>query len=240
MNAIHDKRGLLDVPQVREALGAEAVPLAERRHLGLRYFRSGNRFAILLALHEPFDEGGACSLAGLCWCEENLLQHLVAFERRVGEVLCKHGLFQMHDVFAATRRGADEDHAPEDRGAVLHHLLRDHATEREAEHVADLEPEPVEERESVRRHAGDGFGHDAAGATHAGAFKQNDFASRRERIGDGGVPIVEGSSEMLQAQQRKAGTCAEAPIGVSLAFNGNELRRCGDVACFGRHAHCPR
>ena len=35
----------------------------------------------------------------------------------------------VHDVLAASRRGPNEDHPPENRRPVLHHLERDHPTE---------------------------------------------------------------------------------------------------------------
>jgi hypothetical protein len=143
----------------------------------------------------------------------------------------KTWLFQMHDVLAAPWRGADEDDPTEDRCAILSHLLRDHAAQRVAKDIACFEAKCVEERQSVRGHAGDGLGDLAARTADAGALEQDDFPSLCKRIGDGGIPVVERSCKVLQAQQRKPRTGAKSPVGVSLVFHGDEL--CGgcDVAC---------
>ncbi len=68
------------------------------------------------------------------------------------------------------------------------------------------------------------------GAPYAGVVEENDLASRRERIGDRRIPIVQRSDEMLKKQQGMAGPAAEAAVSISFVLTLQELRWGGDVA----------
>jgi hypothetical protein len=67
----------------------------------------------------------------------------------------------VHDVVAAARGGAHENHPAEDRRSIAHHLLRDHAAERESDDVATVDPDRVQKIQRVRRHLGYGAGNAA-------------------------------------------------------------------------------
>src|SRR5438093_199438 len=69
-------------------------------------------------------------------CEEDLLQDGIATILRILDVLREARFLEMHDVLAAARSRAHEDHTMNDRRSVLGHLLRDHTSERETENVA--------------------------------------------------------------------------------------------------------
>ena len=109
-------------------------------------------------------------------------------------------LFEVHDVLAAARRGTDEDQTPKDRGTVEHHLLGDHAAERESEDIARSHAESVEERDDMLRHAGDGCRHGARRAAHAGVVEQNEFPLGGEGVCQRGIPVIERSGEVLEEQ----------------------------------------
>ena len=78
---------------------------------------------------EPLDEGRTRILARLRRRKEDLLQDRVSFEVGITEILSEDGLIEVHDVFSTSGCRADEDHAPKNGGAILCHLLRNHAAE---------------------------------------------------------------------------------------------------------------
>ena len=83
----------------------------------------------------------------------------------------------MHDVFAASRRGADEDHPAKHRRPILRDLLGDHPSQGESEDVADRHTQTVEEGERMRRHPLNRVGDVARGPSDARVVEQNDFSS---------------------------------------------------------------
>ena len=85
-------------------------------------------------------------------------------------------------------------------GTVEHHLLGDHAAERESEHIARIHADSVEERDDVLRHACDGRRHGARRASHAGVVEQNEFPSAGEGVCQRGIPVIERSREVLEEQ----------------------------------------
>ena len=70
---------------------------------------------------------------------------------RILEVLGETRFLEVHDVLAAARRRADEDHAMKDRRTVLRDLLGDHAAEGETEDLALRQIEPVEKSHEIGR-----------------------------------------------------------------------------------------
>ena len=82
---------------------------------------------------------------------------------------------QVHDVFAAARRGPNENQPAENRGAFPRHLLSDPSAERESEDVAIVQPQAVQEIQCMRRHSGDRGGHLAGGLAYACAIEQDDL-----------------------------------------------------------------
>jgi hypothetical protein len=75
-------------------------------------------------LDQPSVDDEICSGDG---CEEDLLQHGVPVEVWIGEVPGQTRFLQVHDVFTAARRGADQNHPTDARGTFECHLLRHHS-----------------------------------------------------------------------------------------------------------------
>jgi hypothetical protein len=117
-------------------------------------------------------------------------------------MLRKARLLKMHDVLAAAGSGSNEHHASKDRWAVLHHLKRDHSTERVPEDIAPLDAESVKKRHGVSGHFGDSVRNFACRTPQASVVEEDDLPSGREWIGDCGVPVVERAGEVLKKQQR--------------------------------------
>src|SRR2546428_11238237 len=124
--------------QVGKALARVPLPLSKRGQLCAGNVRPGGRLAVVLSLHQSRDERFASGLARGRRREEDLLQDGKPAILRILEVLRQARLLEMHDVLAAARSRADEDQTTNDRRPVLGHLLGDHPTEREPEHVAGL------------------------------------------------------------------------------------------------------
>src|SRR5262249_20256549 len=102
---------MTDVLQIGEPGPSRLLPLTKGRHLRGGDEWSGRRVEALRSLREPLDKPSASRLARRSRCEEDLLQHRVSLEGRVTEVSGQTGFLQVHDVFAAARRGPDKNHA---------------------------------------------------------------------------------------------------------------------------------
>src|SRR6188768_3213198 len=200
MNAIDYEHRTANVPQLSEALALELLPVTKGGHLGCRHLGSRSSIEILLALCQPFNECLTRRLARCGRCKEELLQDGVPLELWVLEVPRQARLLEMHDVFAPTRSGAYENHPPNDRGTIQCHLQGDHPAQREPEHIAAGQAQCVQKSEGVLRHGGDRSRHVATGSTDAGIVEENDLARRCEGVSHRGIPVVEGSCEVLQAQ----------------------------------------
>ena len=122
----------------------------------------------------------------------------------------------MHDVFAASRRSADEDHPAKHRRPILRNLLSDHPSEGESEDVAGRHTETVEEGKRMRRHSLNRVGDVAGGPSDAGVVEENDFSSRRQCVRDRRIPIVECPHEVLKAQEGASRPVAKAAVRVRL------------------------
>jgi hypothetical protein len=82
----------------------------------------------------------------------------------------------------------------------------------------------------MSRHSGDRVRDVAGGTPDAGVVEQDDLPSGGERIGHGGIPVVERSGEVLQEQQREPRSFAETPVRVGMAIHLEELGRSGRIA----------
>jgi len=200
MDTVHHDGWMRDVLEVGKALTGELLPVSKGRYLRLSDRRSRHRLPIRLALAQAFDEGGTGRLARLRRRKEDFLQHRVALKLGIAEILREARFIEVHDVFAAAGRGADEDHSSKDGRPVQRDLLRDHAAERITKNVAVFESEPVQERQGVPGHSGDCGRHLAGGPAETGAFEQNDLAPECTSVGDRRIPVVERSSEVLKTQ----------------------------------------
>src|SRR6266550_1636691 len=229
--ALYNQRGMTNALQVGKALARVALPLAKRCQLCAGNVRPGGRLAVFLSLHQSRDERLAGSLARGRGREEDLLQDGKPAILRILEVRREAGLVEMHDVHAAARSRTDEDHTTNDRRSVLGHLLGDHPTERETEHVAGLDSKSVKKGHGVFCHSGDRR-RDVAGRTpNAGVVDEDYLPSGGKRISHRGIPVVERPGEVLQAEQRQPRAIAESPVGVGMAVHLQEL--CGS----GRSKH---
>src|SRR5262249_47313824 len=136
MEALHNQGWVMYAFQVDEALAGVALPLAKSGYLRLGNVRPGGRVAVVLSLHQSRDERLASSLARGRRCEEDLLEHGIAAIPRILERLYEARFLEVHDVLAATRSRADEDHPTNDRRTVLRYLLGDHSAEGETKDIA--------------------------------------------------------------------------------------------------------
>src|SRR5262245_23030981 len=86
-------------------------------------------------------------------------------------------------------------------------------------------------------HSGDRVRNLASGTPETCALEQNDLSARCERVGDGRIPIIECSCEVLQTQQGTSGTRPEAPISIGFIILLLKLSRGCRVAgiLHGRH-----
>src|SRR5207247_8017082 len=134
---------------------------------------------------ESRDECPASGLARGRRREEDLLEDGIAPILRILEVLGETRLLEVHDVLAAARRRADEDHAMNDRRTVLRRLLGDHAAKGETKDVAPVEVEAVEKGHDVLRHSGHRLRHLSARTPDARVIEEDDLPSGRERIAHG-------------------------------------------------------
>jgi len=138
--------------------------------------------------------------------------------------------FRVHDVFATSRRGADEDHPAKHRRPILRDLLSDHPAQGESEDVAGHHAETVEESKRMCRHSLNRVGDVAGGRSDAGVVEQNDFSSRRQCVRDRRIPIVECPHEVLKAQEGASWPVAKAAVRIRLVLRVKELRARGDGA----------
>src|SRR6267378_1058090 len=173
MEALYHQRGMTNALQVGKALARIALPLAKRGQLCAGNVRPGGRLAVVLSLHQSRDERRAGGLARRRRREEDLLQDGKPAILRILEVLREARLLEMHDVLAAARSRANEDHTTKDRRPVLGHLLGDHTAEREPEHVAGPYAKPIEKGHGVFCHSGDRLRDVAAGTPNAGVVEED-------------------------------------------------------------------
>ena len=82
----------------------------------------------------------------------------------------------------------------------------------------------------MRRHPLNRVGHVAGGPSDAGVVEQNDFSSRRKRVRDCRIPIVECPHEVLKAQEGTPRPVAKAAVRIRLVLRVKELRLRGDGA----------
>src|SRR6267154_1766244 len=215
--------------QIGEALARETLPLAKRRQLCGANVRPRGRLAVVLSLHQSCDECRASSLARCRWSEEDLLQNCIALILRILDVFRQARLLEMHDVLAAARSRADEDHVTNDRRSVLGHLLGEHTAKGETEDVAGRDTEAVEEGQDVPGHFGHRLGYIPGRAPDARVVKEDDLPSGGKRIGDSRIPVVESSGEVLQEEQWSRRAIAEPAICVPKAVHLEELRGRGRI-----------
>src|SRR5262245_42394248 len=86
-------------------------------------------------------------------------------------------------------------------------------------------------------HAGDRVRNLDSGTPETCALEQDDLSASCERVGDGRIPIVECSGEVLHTQEGTSGTRPEAPISIGFIIGLLKLSRGCRVAgiLLGRH-----
>ena len=128
---------------------------------------------------------------------------------------------------AALRRSADEDQLAYQPSVFGGDLLGDETAERKAQQVDLGKVEQNDERDRVSRHRRDIVGRLAGRAADAGVVEHDDGTIGGQRVDDGGIPRIDVAREVLQENQRRSGSGAEAAIGEadSVAFHVTGWRR---------------
>jgi hypothetical protein len=79
--------------------------------------------------------------------------------------------------------------------------LGDEATDREAEEVNWAELERIEERDGIARHLRDRAGRRARRPAHPSVVERHDSPIVRQRVDQGGIPVVEIPAEVLEEHE---------------------------------------
>src|SRR6202044_2203449 len=128
-----DERTLLDLLQIAVAVcRGDRAPLSEGDELGLADLGLRLWFAVQLSRGNPLEPGPARRVTPRALREEQVQRaFLLGAVRTIDDV--HHLARKFLHAFAARRAGAREEDAPRQFGRVKHHLLRDHAADRETE-----------------------------------------------------------------------------------------------------------
>jgi hypothetical protein len=222
VDSIYDEGRRPDTFQISEAVALKLLPVPECHHLRFHDLISGCRLRVFLALRQPRDEVRARLLTRLRRCEEDFLQQSIAAELRIPDVSGQARLLEVHDVFSTARSGPHKDHPAENGRVVLRDLLRHRPAKREPEHIALSHAQALQESEDLLRHTRHRRRDLASRPSDTRIIEEDDFPTRRERVRDGRVPVVEGPGEVLKEQQRLAWTMAEATIRITSAVDVEE------------------
>ncbi|HEY6492374.1 MAG TPA: hypothetical protein VIZ43_03815 [Trebonia sp.] len=178
------------------------------------------------------DEGAAGRLAlprrGEHDRQPHVLSELVALAEEGADV----GSLPRYRVPAA-RAGADKHEAAHQVRPIEGDQLGDLAAHRVTEEVDGRQPEAVDEAGGAGGDALDGVRGGSGAAADPGVVEQDDLTSGCQRVGDGGVEVVEVTHEVLGEDQRGAGAGPEAAVGepsvadVEEPGGGGEGQGCG-------------
>jgi hypothetical protein len=118
-------------------------------------------------------------------------------------------------VHAGPPCGAEEarNDAAHEVGADERNLLRDEATDREAEQIHPLEVHRLEERDGVVSHRLDRVRSHARRAANAAVVERDDAPHRCEIVDQSRIPVVEIPAEVLKQNERRL-TLTEVAAGV--------------------------
>ncbi len=149
ITAVHDERRLLDRLQIVVGPLSLDAPLVHRFDLGGRHLVVHFGIAALLPKMRALQELPSRRLACLGRTEENREPEMLG--RIIGgaeDPLCYLGQ-RLHSLTTA-RTGAHEDQLADEIGRLKRHFLRDHAADREAEHIHLVQTKYSAEGDRVR------------------------------------------------------------------------------------------
>jgi hypothetical protein len=111
---------------------------------------------------------------------------------------------------------------------------------RKTQNVASFQTKVIKKGHRVLSHSCNRRRNFSGAACQTRGFEQDNFPAGSERIGNGGIPIVQCPGELLKEQQREARPLSETAIRVFSFLCRKELRRSARVAgCrFLPHFHC--
>src|SRR5580658_7516409 len=163
--AVDDERALLDLLQITVAVfRGDRAPFSKSDELSLADLGLRFRFAVQLSRGDPLEPGLARRVTRRALRKEQVQRAFLL--GAVGTIDDVHHLARkfLH-AFAARRAGTYEEDAPYQFGRVKHHLLRDHAADRETEQINLLQTERFDEGNNVGRGSGNRVWHLAARTT---------------------------------------------------------------------------
>ena len=135
---------------------------------------------------------------------------------------------RLHSLTAA-RTVRHEDQPANEIGRLQRDFLRDHAADREAEHVDLLQTQRLDEGDGVGAHLLE-RGRDLAGAAgDAGVVEQDHLTVASQAIRHRRVPVIHGADVVLVEDERHAAGLAESAIGEADSVSLYELCRRGLV-----------
>src|SRR5262249_15137242 len=189
-HSVHHEAWLTHFVELNEALAREGFPGAKSGNLSRRNLWARYRLTIVRALCKSCYESLACRLTRRARCEEKLHQPLRCWEIGIVD-LFQLRFFHVHDVLATFRGGANQQHSADKRRSLQRYLLSDHAAERETKQIHVCEAERIHESGACAAIPGTLAATSPVGRPQIGTLEQNDFAPRRQRVGNCRIPVIQ-------------------------------------------------
>src|SRR5580704_8468335 len=235
VTAVHHECWLLDRLEIVVGALFLHAPFVHRFNLGGRNLVVHLGIAPFLAKMLPLQEFLSCRLRRLGRTEEDREPEVLG--RIIGgaeDPLCDLG--QRRHALSAARTGTHEDQLADEIGSLQRDFLRDHAADREAEHIHLVQTKYSAEGDRVGAHLLE-RGRDLAGAAGDPCVVEQDHLTiASQAIRHRRVPVVHGAQVVHVKDERDAPALAEAAIGEADSVSLNELRRRGLVGV----NHCGR
>src|ERR1700676_1151534 len=235
VTAVHNECWLLDRLEIIVGPLFLDAPFVHRFNLGGRNLVVHLGIAPLLAKMLALQELLSCRLGRLGRTEEDREPHMLGrIIDGAEDPLCDLG-HRLHGVTAARTR-AHQDQLADEIGSLQRDFLRDHAADREAEHIRLAQTKCSAEGDRVGAHLL-ARGRTLAGAArNARVFEQDPLTLARQAIRPRRVPVIHCADVVHIEHERYAVRLAEAAIGEADSVSFDELCRRGLV---GMH-HCGR
>src|SRR4029077_6299480 len=141
--------------------------------------------------------------------------------------LCYLG--QRFHSLTAARTGAHQDQLANEIGRLQRDFLRDHAADREAEHIHLVQTKCSAERDRVGAHLLERGRNFAGAAGNAGVVEQDHLTVATQAIGHRRVPVIHGARIVLVEDDWHSAGLAESTISEADSVGLDELRRRGLV-----------
>jgi hypothetical protein len=231
---VRDEGWLIDQAQVHRGVGP---PPRDRDQLSGGRAERGPRHPIA----GPFADachvvgGGRSPTAGSGEEEQGLwVAQPEGALRRVGQ----ETVVELADALDARRSGAGQDQPANQVRLPGRDGLGDEASEGEAQEVDLSHPQGTDEDNGVFRHGVDGGRHPARSAADTAVVEDDDVSVCGDPVDDSGVPVVDGRGEVVQQDERYAGSVAQLAVGEAVAPDLDVAGRCrrrGDCRRGGSH-----